>query len=47
MSQTLTITRAPAASDLLALMKPRIMTFALLTTAGGASLAPGVVADDV
>jgi heme o synthase len=37
----ITALRAPAAADLLALVKPRIMLMALLTAAGGLSLAPG------
>jgi heme o synthase len=36
-----TIPRTPALADAVALMKPRIMVMALLTAAGGMSLAPG------
>jgi protoheme IX farnesyltransferase len=36
-----TIPRMPALADAVALMKPRIMVMALLTAAGGMSLAPG------
>jgi protoheme IX farnesyltransferase len=36
-----TATRTPAFADAVALMKPRIMVMALLTAAGGMSLAPG------
>ena len=35
------MTRAPALADIVALTKPRIMMMALLTAAGGMSLAPG------
>jgi protoheme IX farnesyltransferase len=37
-----TAVRMPALADAVALMKPRIMVMALLTAAGGMSLAPGV-----
>lgn len=40
----LTVARMPSLADAVALMKPRIMMMALLTAAGGMSLAPGAPA---
>jgi protoheme IX farnesyltransferase len=42
MSQAVAVPRTPALSDVIELVKPRIMIMALLTAAGGISLAPGL-----